>query len=130
MHSKLEVEFAHALSSAKAYVRNPERLRDLVTEGTRKALFLPHETFKGTLVYLHAMLRLMRAYYRGEYRAVPMTTLLIIVAALIYLLNPLDMIPDWIPGLGFIDDAFILTLAARRTREVIEQFLAWESAHP
>jgi uncharacterized membrane protein YkvA (DUF1232 family) len=129
LQSKLEAEFAHALDSAKAYVRNPERLRDLVTEATRKALFLPEETFKGTLVYLQAMLRLMRAYYRGEYRAVPMTTLLIIVAALIYLLNPFDLLPDWIPGIGFIDDAFILTLAIRRTREAIEQFLAWESAN-
>jgi uncharacterized membrane protein YkvA (DUF1232 family) len=128
LQSKLEAEFAHALDRAKAYVKNPERLRDLVTEVTQKALSLPQETFKGTLVYLHAMLRLIRAYYRGEYRAVPVTTLLIIVAALVYLLNPLDLIPDWIPGLGLIDDAFIFTLAVRRTREALDQFLAWESS--
>ena len=70
----------------------------------------------------------MRAYYRGEYRAVPRTTLLIIVAAVIYLLNPLDLMPDWIPALGFVDDAFILTLAIRRTREVLEQFMSWEKS--
>jgi uncharacterized membrane protein YkvA (DUF1232 family) len=124
--SKLEAEFAHVLNSAKNYVRHPERLRDLVTEATQKVLSLPQETFKGTLVYVQAMLRLMRAYYRGEYRAVPVTTLLIIIAAVIYLLNPIDVLPDWIPVLGYIDDAFILTLAIRRTREAIDHFLAWE----
>jgi len=128
LQSKLEAELAHALNSAKAYVKNPERLRDLVTEAMKKALSLPHSTFKDTIVYLQVMLRLIRAYYRGEYRAVPTTTLLIIIAALIYLLDPVDLLPDWIPAFGFIDDAFILTLALRRTREAIDQFLAWESA--
>ncbi|HYY13019.1 MAG TPA: DUF1232 domain-containing protein [Chthoniobacterales bacterium] len=127
LQSKLEAELADALNSAKAYVRNPERLREFMTEVTRKALSLPTETFKGTLVYLHAILRLIRAYYRREYRAIPTTTLLILVAALIYLLDPLDLLPDWIPVVGFIDDAFVLTLAVRRTREAIDQFLAWES---
>jgi uncharacterized membrane protein YkvA (DUF1232 family) len=129
LQSRLEAEFSHAINSAKVYVKSPERLRDLVTQVTQKVVSLPQETFKGTLIYIQAMLRLIRAYYRGEYRAVPATTLLIIVAALIYLLNPLDLLPDWIPGLGFLDDAFILTLAIRRTREAIDQFLAWESSN-
>jgi len=129
LQSRLEAEFVEALNSAKEYVNDPERLRQLATAVTQKIVLLPQETFKGTLVYLRAMLRLIRAYYRGEYRAVPVTTLLIIVAALIYLMNPFDLIPDWIPGVGFLDDAFILTLAMRRTRETIEQFLAWESTN-
>jgi uncharacterized membrane protein YkvA (DUF1232 family) len=128
LQARLEAEFFEAVNSAKSYVKNPERLRDLVTEVAQKAASLPQETFKGTLVYLQAMLRLIRAYYRGQYRAVPATTLLIIVAALIYLLNPLDLIPDWIPGIGLIDDAFVLALVVRRTRETLDDFIAWESA--
>lgn len=127
LQTRLEGEFFEAVNSAKAYVKNPERLRDLVTEAAQKAVSLPQETFKGTLVYLQAMLRLLRAYYRGQYRAIPVTTLLIIVAALIYLVNPLDLIPDWIPGLGLIDDAFVLALVVRRTRETLDEFLQWES---
>jgi uncharacterized membrane protein YkvA (DUF1232 family) len=92
--SRLEAEFVEALNSAKRYVNDPERLRQLATVVTQKIVSLPQETFRGTLVYLKAMLRLIRAYYRGEYRAVPVTTLPIIVTALIYLMNPLDLIPD------------------------------------
>ena len=43
------------------------------------------------------MLRLMRAYYRGEYRAITESTLIVIVAAIIYVVSPLDVIPDEIP---------------------------------
>lgn len=128
LQARLESEFLEAVNSAKTYVKNPERLRDLATEVAHKAVSLPQETFKGTLVYLQAMLRLIRAYYRGQYRAVPVATLLIVIAALIYLVNPLDLIPDWIPGLGLLDDAFILALVVRRTREALDAFIEWESA--
>jgi uncharacterized membrane protein YkvA (DUF1232 family) len=129
LQSRLEEEFSHAINSAQRYVKRPERLRDLVTEVTQKIVSLPQETFKGSLIYyIQAVLRLIRAYYRGDYRAVPVTTLLIIIAALIYLVNPFDLFPDWVPVVGFLDDAFILILAVRRTRGAIDQFLAWESA--
>jgi uncharacterized membrane protein YkvA (DUF1232 family) len=130
LQARLESEFFEAVKSAKDYVKDPERLRDLATEVAQKTLSLPQETFKGTLVYLQAMLRLIRAYYRGQYRAIPVTTLLIIVAALIYLVNPLDLIPDWIPGLGLLDDAFILALVVRRTREALDAFIEWERPAP
>jgi uncharacterized membrane protein YkvA (DUF1232 family) len=130
LKARLEAEFSQAVKSATSYVGDPERLRDLVTEAARKAASLPKETFKGTWAYFQAMLRLIRAYYRGDYRTVPMTTLLIIVAAVIYVVNPLDLIPDWVPGLGFLDDAFIVAFAVRKTQRALDDFMAWETATP
>ncbi|MEY2527493.1 MAG: hypothetical protein QOE73_2264 [Verrucomicrobiota bacterium] len=91
---------------------------------------MPREPFKDTWAYFQAMLRLIRAYYRGEYRDVAMTTLLVIVAAVIYVVNPLDLIPDWVPGLGLLDDAFIVAFALRKTRPALDDFMAWETATP
>ena len=130
LKARLETEFSQAVKSAKSYVADPDRLRDLVAEGAKKAAAIPRETLKGTSAYFQAMLRLIRAYYRGEYRAVAMTTLLIIVAAVIYVVNPLDLIPDWVPGLGFLDDAFIIAVAVRQTRQALDDFMAWETATP
>jgi len=64
------------------------------------------------------MLRLIRAYSKGEYRGVPDSTLVVIVAAIIYLINPLDVIPDALPALGFLDDATVLALSVRRSRQI------------
>ena len=76
------------------------------------------------------MLRLIRAYSRGEYRNVTESSLVVIVAAIIYLVNPLDLIPDAIPVLGFLDDATVLALAVRRTRQDLDDFMTWETATP
>lgn len=130
LKARLESEFSQAVKSAKSYVGDPERLRDLVTEAASKAAALPKETFKGTWAYFQAMLRLIRAYYRGEYRTIPMTTLLIIIAAVVYVVNPLDLIPDWVPGLGFLDDAFIVAIAVRKTQRALDDFMAWETITP
>jgi uncharacterized membrane protein YkvA (DUF1232 family) len=69
-----------------------------------------------------------RDYQRGEYRDMAMPKLLIIVAALIYFVSPFDVIPDWIPVLGHIDDAFVVSLALKSVRAELDTFMAWETA--
>jgi uncharacterized membrane protein YkvA (DUF1232 family) len=126
LKARVEAEFSQAVKSARSYVTSPARLRSLAQEAADKAASLPKEAFKDTWTYLQAMLRLIRAYARGDYRRVPATTLLVIVAALIYIVNPFDFIPDWIPGLGLLDDAFVLGLAIAKTKQTLDEFMAWE----
>ena len=128
LQARLQAEFSEAVKSATSYVGDPERLRGLVSEAAKKASSMPRDAFKETWAYFQAMLRLVRAYYRGEYRDVSATTLVIIIAAIIYVVNPFDMIPDWVPALGLLDDAFVLALAVRRTRNALDDFMLWETA--
>ena len=44
------------------------------------------------------------AWWRGEYRAISSRALLTIVAGLLYFVSPLDAIPDWLPGIGLLDE--------------------------
>jgi uncharacterized membrane protein YkvA (DUF1232 family) len=76
--------------------------------------------------YLQTMLRLVRAYARGEYRAVSQDALLSIVAALNYLVDPYDLIPDEVPFLGFIDDATVVAFALGKSRDDLDDFMTWE----
>ena len=119
--------FAAALERAKAYARDPKALRALFHEAARKAKSIPKAPFADMWAYLQAMLRLIRAYYRGEYRNVKFANLVLIIGAIIYVLDPFDLIPDWIPGLGFLDDATILAFAVQKTRETLDNFKAWET---
>jgi uncharacterized membrane protein YkvA (DUF1232 family) len=119
--------FAKAILDAKSYATNPERLLALFEEAAEKAASIPREPFKDTWAYFQAMLRLVRAYSRGEYRAVSQSALLSIIAALNYLVNPFDLIPDEIPFLGFLDDATVMTFAVQRTREDLDDFMTWET---
>jgi uncharacterized membrane protein YkvA (DUF1232 family) len=119
--------FARALERAKSYAQDPKALRELVEKAARKAKSIPKAPFAELWAYLQAMLRLIRAYYRGEYRDVKIANLVLIIGAIIYVLDPLDLIPDWIPVLGFLDDATILAFAVQKTRQTLDDFTTWET---
>src|SRR6266496_5775003 len=93
LKERLDAEFAKAVISAKSYVENPQRLQPLFTEAARQAAGMPKEPFAETWPYFQTMLRLIRAYSEAKYREVPESTLVVIIAAIIYIVNPLDVIP-------------------------------------
>ena len=126
LETRIEAEFAQAVRSARAYVDDPLRLRDLFQDAAQAARSLPTEPFGETWPYFQTMLRLIRAYYRGEYHEVTESTLVILVAAVIYVVSPLDVIPDAIPAIGFLDDATVVALAVQRTRQDLYDFMLWE----
>ena len=119
--------FSQAVRDAEVYAKDPERLFALFQKAATKAASIPKEPFKETWAYLQAMLRLIRAYSRGEYRAVPQSALLSIIAAINYLVEPFDLIPDDVPFLGLLDDATVIEFAVRKTREDLDDFMAWET---
>ena len=119
--------FARAIVDAKFYATDPQRLRGLFEEASRKAAAIPKEPFKDSWPYLQAMLRLIRVYFRGEYRNLSQDALLTIIAAVSYLVDPFDLIPDEIPFLGFLDDATVIGFAITRTRQALDDFMIWET---
>jgi len=72
--------------------------------------------------------RLAKAYATGKYRDVPWKSMLILLAAVIYFINPLDLIPDLIPVAGFTDDFAILVWVYNSIEEEVDKFLAWEES--
>ena len=72
--------------------------------------------------------RLLKAYVTGKYREIPWKTLLLVTAAILYFVNPIDFIPDWIPGLGLTDDFGILVSVYASITTEIDKFLTWEKA--
>ncbi len=117
--------FGKAILLAKPYLLSPERLEQLLQQAARKTASLPRKPFRESWAYLHTMLRLLRAHQRGDYTTSP-NALLSIIAAVAYLVDPLDLIPDEIPFLGFLDDATILEFAANKTRQSLDDFMSWE----
>ena len=122
--------FARALSEAKLCVAGSGGLRSLFERVARKAASLPRQPFKENWPYLQTMLRLVRAYERGEYRQVSNDALMWIVAGLNYLVDPFDLIPDKTPFLGFVDDATVIEFVTDKTRQTLDDFMTWETAAP
>ena len=73
-----------------------------------------------------AVIRMARETLARRYRRLPRRTLIAGLAALAYLVNPLDLLPDVLPLLGWLDDAALITWVARQIRRDIDAFTAWE----
>jgi uncharacterized membrane protein YkvA (DUF1232 family) len=56
------------------------------------------------------MAELIRDYVKGEYKQTPWRTIAAIIFSILYLINPFDLIPDFIPGIGWLDDMTIIGL--------------------
>lgn len=72
--------------------------------------------------------RLVRAYAQGEYREIPWKSLLMIVAAILYFINPIDVIPDLMPLVGLTDDFAVLFMVYKSIGADIDKFLSWEKS--
>ena len=75
---------------------------------------------------LRTLVRYAKAWATREYRAVPWKSLLYAVAALIYFVNPIDLVPDFVLGLGFVDDVAVIGFVANALRQDLGAFKAWE----
>ena len=119
--------FKSAQDSAVEYAKNPKKLNELLDRALKKA-----HASKGRLLEvwesLLASFRLLRAYATGRYRDIPWSSLLSIVAAVIYFVMPLDLIPDFILAFGLIDDAALLGWILTSLKTDIDSFIAWERA--
>jgi uncharacterized membrane protein YkvA (DUF1232 family) len=75
---------------------------------------------------LIALVRMMRAWIKGDYQNISTKSIIAVVAALLYFVNPLDLIPDFIPIIGQIDDVFIVGYLIKTLNKELERFMAWE----
>lgn len=76
------------------------------------------------LGHVRDLLGLVTDYSRGRYRAIPIGSIAVIAGALGYLLSPMDLIPDFIPGLGLVDDAGVLGACLKIVRPQLERYKA------
>lgn len=59
---------------------------------------------------ISTMIDISLDYVSGRYREIPAKSMISIVAALLYAVSPIDLIPDFIPFAGYIDDVAVITL--------------------
>jgi uncharacterized membrane protein YkvA (DUF1232 family) len=119
--------FDVALELASRIVKQPSRLLKLVTQSVflldRTHLSGKHWKDKALL-----MGRLVSAYACGRYTAISFRALLAVVASLLYFINPFDLVPDALLGIGFADDLTILTWVFGLWEQELKAFKQWENS--
>ena len=102
--------------------RLPELLRALGDKRTPQG-----QRFAALKDDLQLLRALSLAWFKGEYRQISRQALLMVVAALLYFITPLDASPDWLVGVGFVDDLAVLAWVMRTWQGELEAFKAWRA---
>ena len=71
---------------------------------------------------------MIRDYATGQYKNVPIRTIAAIVGALAYFASPIDAIPDFIPFLGFTDDAAVFAFCLKLVGDDVEEYRKWKDS--
>ncbi|RZK14902.1 MAG: DUF1232 domain-containing protein, partial [Hymenobacter sp.] len=65
-------------------------------------------------------------YASGEYRQIQTNTIVSGLAVLLYVISPIDLIPDFIPVVGFLDDLSLVSWFIGKFHGEITRFREWE----
>lgn len=113
--------FESAKKKAEEFIGNNEKLHQLLQEALDKAR-KKKQRIQEVWDELLQLIELVAAYAKGEYRNIPWKTIVYAIAAIIYFVNPFDIIPDFIFGVGFLDDAAVIAFVINAIREELEGF--------
>lgn len=120
---KIPWSFARFLPKAERLLSRG-RLPALVFAVARKSKHYRMGNLRDDLYLLQA---LCMAYWRGEYRAISAKSMVSVVAGLLYFVSPIDLIPDWLLGVGMLDDIAVLTWVMKNLNSELNAFRAWRA---
>ena len=72
------------------------------------------------------MFGMIQDYKKGDFKQVPWFTIAAIGLTLLYVFNPMDMLPDFLPGVGYVDDFALFTIAIRFIESDLHAYLDWK----
>ena len=72
------------------------------------------------------LLSVVKDYWSGAYRQVPFGAIAAIVFTLIYVLNPLDLVPDVLPVIGQVDDAAVMGACLILVEQDLHKYKDWK----
>lgn len=121
--AEMAKKFSEYKNKAREYLENNKKLEDFLVKVEKKFQTIPKVGPK--LAYIPQMVLLIRSYAICEYREVTKTEIVLMVAALIYFVSPLDVIPDKFLGFGWLDDALVASLVVRRCEGSIKRYMSW-----
>lgn len=119
--------FQQAKIRAARIVKDPEELRRLIEEAIAK-MDKHKGALKEILDDLKLIFRLLKAWITGDYREVSLETIILLIAAVIYFLMPIDAIVDVIPLVGYVDDIAVIGFVLASVKGEADKFRQWEKS--
>jgi len=113
---------------AKRYLKNPSSLKELINKAFEYAE--NHDVLSDVIdkikLFGHYILDVVQNKYKGYSKR----SVILCLAGLIYLISPIDLIPDFIPALGLFDDAVVIGYIFTQLHEELLKYSKSKSVNP
>lgn len=114
---------------AEDLVKNPQGLKFKLAKAREKINKKSVMDSLGSYVEdLKTLMRLLTAWISRKYTNVNTQTIVYTVLAVVYFVTPTDFVPDFVLGLGFVDDIAVLSWVLEKIKEDVNKFKEWEES--
>ena len=122
----LKLFSATALLKAKSIIQNSNDMNELLDSADRE-IKSGKKRISNIREDVGLLISMLKSWAKGDYKVVPWTTLVLCAGALIYFVNPIDAVPDLIPGAGLLDDATVIGFVLASIKKDIHNFKSCNS---
>lgn len=119
--------YQQMIKKAEEIIRNPERFKTMLTEARDVLDGKGSGPLREIADQLKLLLAMLNDYRTGAYRKIPARTIASVAGVILYLISPLDVIPDFVPVIGMIDDVFIVNFVWRQLTKDLTQYREWRA---
>jgi uncharacterized membrane protein YkvA (DUF1232 family) len=116
------------LEKAKGILAQEGQLKKLMERVAKRIQDLKnHPKINSAIEPLMIFKRMIKAHKNGEHK-IPLKTQGLLVLGLLYFVMPFDLIPDFIPLLGYADDLSVILAIFKAVQDEVKEFLEWEKS--
>lgn len=113
---------AQTIAQSKTKLNN---LLHSVSEKLQK--FAENPQVRELTEHVEVLYRMVKAHINGTYIGLSSRSVGMIALGLIYFITPVDLIPDFIPFIGYVDDMSVLLAVGKSLQTDIVKFRVWEN---
>lgn len=120
---KAREELEKGYEPAKKLLNDPDKIEKFLQRLEKKLKTVPLAGDR--LAKIPVMASLIKSYIKKEYTDIPIGTIIAITSALIYFVSPIDIVPDVLPGIGYVDDALVIAVCWILVETDLEEYAKW-----
>ena len=124
---KINIDFFKKNADKLKEVDKDKILKELIEQKDKLfSMFEKDSAIAKLISEIKMLFSMVQDYKNGIYKDVAWTSIAGVVATLIYVISPLDFIPDVIPIIGLLDDAAVIALCFDLLREELKKYQLWK----
>ena len=127
MEKATEKQTEDALNEGAKKIAHEDLQKVLRRQKELEEKFQPDGPLGGFLFDVELIISLIQDYDKGNYQDIPWESLAGIITALHYVVSPIDLIPDFIPVIGTLDDAVVMAVCLRLVKNDLDAYTLWKT---